>query len=524
MNRDEMLAQVEARREPWDVAVIGGGATGLGIAVDAASRGYATVLFEQVDFGKGTSSRATKLVHGGVRYLRQGNISLVVEALRERGRLLANAPHVTRRLPIVVPGYKWWEKPFYGLGLHVYDWLAWGHGIGSTRLLGVEETLRRLPTLDREGLRGGVAFFDGQFDDTRLLVSMARTAVQHGAAVVNYAPVVGLLKNGSQINGVVMRDSETGREISTRARVVVNATGVFADGVRRLDDPSTRPMLRPSQGVHIVLDRSFLPGPTAFMIPQTDDGRVLFAIPWNRHVVVGTTDTPTDDVSLEPRALASELDFILSHSRRYLSTDPADSDVRSVFVGLRPLVSGTTSRQTKSISREHTLLVEASGLVTMTGGKWTTYRSMAEETVDRAAEVGGLPRRACATATLRLHGATAEAGTEFEPYGTDGPAVTALSRSIVDGESRIHTRLDYLLGEVVWAAREEMARTVEDVLARRTRALFLDAEAARESAGRVASILAGELKRDEAWQRSQVEAFLKVSEGYRLQNLQEHGR
>jgi glycerol-3-phosphate dehydrogenase len=516
MNRDRSLEQVLGRSTPWDIVVIGGGATGVGIAVDAAQRGYDTLLLERFDFGKGTSSRATKLVHGGVRYLAQGNIKLVTEALYERSLMLSNAPHVARRLAFLVPGFKWWEKPYYGIGLKVYDALAGTHSLGWSRIVSRDEAVRMIPTIEPEHLRGGVVYRDGQFDDTRFLIHLARTAHEQGACLLNYARVIRLEKNNARITGVVFVDEETNEEIVARSRVVINATGVFADGVRHLDNPHLPDMLRPSQGIHVVLDRSFLPGQTAIMVPKTDDGRVLFVIPWNDHVVVGTTDTPVDHVDIEPRPLASELEFVMTHARRYLAKDPVDSDVRSLFAGQRPLVRSTGAGKTSSLSRDHTLVIDPSGLITITGGKWTTYRRMAQDAVNRAAAVGGLPKRACGTPHLRLHGALDRSPEEldFIPYGCEKQQVDDLCASIPDGNQLIVPSLPYRRGEVIWQARNELARTVEDVLARRTRALFLDAAGARAAAGQVATLLAGELGKDANWEQAQVEQFDSLSAGY----------
>ena len=518
MNRDSMLSMLDEDRV-WDVVVIGGGATGLGTAVDAASRGYSTLLLEQHDFAKGTSSRSTKLVHGGVRYLRQGNVSLVLEALRERGLLFRNAPHLVHNLGFIVPVYDWWEGPFYGVGLKLYDALAGKLGLGPSKLLSREETLARIPTLEPDGLDGGVVYYDGQFDDARLAVTLARTAAELGAAVINYIPVIRLLKNGQLVSGVVARDAESGAEREIRARSVINATGVFVDAVRAMDDADATPMVTPSQGVHIVLERSFQPGDNAIMVPHTDDGRVLFAVPWHECVVVGTTDTPVDDVSLEPRALPEEVGFLLEHAARYLTRDPAPSDVKSVFAGLRPLVRGIgKSKDTAAISRDHTISVSTSGLITVTGGKWTTYRKMAEDTVEVAAQLGGLEEHACVTAGLRLHGwSQAEYGRDdWQVYGSDARALRALIQGDAALAQRIHPALRYTDAEVVWAARHEMARTVEDVLARRSRALLLDARASIDAAPRVAALLQRELGRDDDWARAQVQAYTQLAHGYLL--------
>ena len=430
MNRDEMLACIGRRQGPWDVAIIGGGATGVGIAVDAASRGYSVVLLEQGDFGAGTSSRSTKLVHGGVRYLQQGNLSLVREGLRERAILRQNAPHLVTSLPLVIPAYEWWERPWYGAGLKLYDLLSGRSDFASSRLLSRPATLRILPTLQPSGLRGGVLYHDGRFDDARLLIHLAWTAAEQGAALLNYAPVLGVTTNaGGAVDGVLARDLESGHELRLPARVVINATGAFADAVRRLAAPDVDAMVAPSQGTHIVLSQEFLPGATAIMVPRTRDGRVMFAIPWRGHTLVGTTDTPVPDPLVEPLPRAQEIDFLLETIARYLRQVPGRADVLSAFAGIRPLLGAKQTRGTADLSRDYTIRVDRSGLVTIAGGKWTTYRRMAEDTLDRVASLGRLPARACVTTSLRIHG--------FDPHaarhgalclhGADAPAIAELS-------------------------------------------------------------------------------------------------
>jgi glycerol-3-phosphate dehydrogenase len=519
VKRDDMLDRLARRSRPWDMAVIGGGATGVGVAIDAAARGYDVVLFEGHDFGKGTSSRSTKLVHGGVRYLRQGNIPLVMEALRERGRLRANAPHLVHDLAFVVPNYDWWEAPFYGVGLKVYDALAGRYGFGPSRLLSRAETVERIPTIETGGLRGGVVYHDGQFDDARLLIHLARTASDWGATLVNHAPVTGLLKDGAGlVAGVRVRDEESGDELEVEASAVVNATGVFADQVRRLDAPDAERLIRPSQGVHLVLAGRFLPGNAAIMVPRTDDGRVLFAVPWHDRVLVGTTDTPLDHVSLEPRALEEEVTFLLQHAARYLSHDPTPDDVLSVFAGLRPLVSPESVDDTAALSRDHTLQISSSGLVTITGGKWTTYRHMAEDTVDHAATLAGLEPVPCPTRHLPIHGHWPHepADGALAVHGSDAPRVRDLATSDETLSAPLHPRLPTLRAEIVWAARHEMARTLDDALARRTRGLVLDARAASDAAPAAARLMAEELGRDRAWEEEQVDAFKRLAAGYVL--------
>jgi len=516
MDRDQAVDAIAGFRGFWDVIIIGGGATGLGTAVDAVSRGYRTLLLEQHDFSKGTSSRSTKLVHGGVRYLRQGNVSLVLEALHERGLLALNAPHLVRNQAFIVPVYDWWEGPFYGIGLKVYDALAGKLGLAPSRNLSREETLKRIPNLEREGLRGGVIYYDGQFDDSRLAVDLARTAVEHGGTVVNYMPVEGLLKSGGMVSGVAARDLESGREHEIHGRVVINATGVFTDRVLRMDDAETPAMVTPSQGTHLVLGSEFLPGESAIMVPHTTDGRVLFAVPWHDRVVVGTTDVEVEEPILEPRALPEEVDFILENAARYMDRDPTRADVLSVFAGLRPLVSVGNEDETSKLSRDHTVLVSESGLVTITGGKWTTYRRMAQDVVDQATLVAGLVPRPCATETLRIHGWLKQIDPEdpLHVYGSDAPAVRGLAEDRSELGNPLHDRLPLTGARVVWAVRHEMARTVEDVLARRTRALLLDARASVEAAPEVAKIMARQLKRGRKWQKEQVAAYGSVAEGY----------
>ena len=502
-DRAAQLAHVQARREPWDMAIIGGGATGAGVAVDAASRGYSVVLIEQSDFGKGTSSRSTKLVHGGVRYLARGNISLVMDALDERDLLLRNAPHLVRDLPLIVPAYAWWERPYYGSGLKIYDLLAGLSPFGRSRLLSRSATLARVPTIRAEGLRGAVEYHDGQFDDARLLVNLIQTAVAQGAAALNYLRAEALMTGTSgRIDGVAARDVESGEELSIPARIVVNATGAFVDNIRRMSRLDAEPIIAPSQGIHLVFDRSFMPGSTAILVPRTPDGRVLFAIPWLDHTLIGTTDTPIDEPSLEPAPLDEEIDFVLATAARYLEKPPQRSDVLSVFAGIRPLVRAGDTKTTAAMSRDHTLRINRAGLVTTTGGKWTTYRRMAEETVNLAVKSAGLPQRKCVTRKLSILGAD------------DAANINALARAEPALGERLHDALPCTGAHVVWGVRHEMARTVEDVLARRCRALFLNAKAAMAMAPRTAALMARELGRDETWQRREVESFAALARNY----------
>jgi glycerol-3-phosphate dehydrogenase len=504
MKRQHLIAQL-ARPVTYDVAIIGGGATGLGVALDAAARGFSVVLVEAHDFAKGTSSRATKLVHGGVHYLAQCNIALVREALRERATLLHNAPHLAQPLPFVLPSYRYWETPFYGAGLLMYDALAGKAGLGATEFLSRDQTLACLPTLRAAGLKGGIKYWDGQFDDARLALALARTAAARGALVVNYCAATGLRHENGKVIGLSCQDGETGQVHELKARCVINAAGVWVDEFRQKDGEAigrvVKPMVAPSQGVHVVVDREFLPGGHALMVPKTADGRVLFGVPWLGKVILGTTDTPRHDLPQEPRPFREELEFILSESARYLERAPRPADIRSMWVGLRPLVKpqGDDGDDTKGLSREHTVLVSRSGLVTVTGGKWTTYRAMAEDVLEKCADKRLLERtRAGVTASLILLGgeglSTCQARISepqgLHSYGSEAAAVAALpgaARDLGGGLTEAMVR---------FAARHEYARTVEDVLARRSRLLFLDARLAGSLAAEVGALLAQENGRD----------------------------
>lgn len=512
-DRSQILQRLGEQVE-WDVLIVGGGATGLGAAVEAASRGYKTALIERADFAKGTSSRSTKLVHGGVRYLEQMNLTLVIDALRERGLMLQNAPHLVHDLSFVVPIFGFFDLPYYGLGLKVYEWLSGRLSFGPSRTLSPTETLAMLPGVRSEGLRGGVLYHDGQFDDARYAISLMRTFEELNGTAINYVEASGFIEHNGKIAGVHARDLETDTLLDLRAKVVLNATGVFTEQLLAMaGDRET--LLSVSQGSHFVLPPSFLPTSNAMMIPKTSDGRVLFAIPWHGATVVGTTDEAVERASTEPHAMASERSFLMEHIGKYLGQRPRPDQILSMWSGLRPLVrkgGGATSK----LSRDHTILVHPSGLVTVTGGKWTTYRRMGEDAINRAAEVGNLRKEPSRTRSLRLHGWTREPATVESDgvYGSDLPLLERLSLEDPRLEEPIHRRLPYKMREVLWAARHEMARTVEDVLARRTRALFLDARAAIEAAPRVAEVLARELGRTEQWKTRDLEAFASVARSY----------
>ncbi len=516
-DRTRLVNQLKSR-SLWDVIVVGGGATGLGIALDSVTRGYSTLLLEQSDFAKGTSSRSTKLVHGGVRYLAQGNIDLVKESLYERGVLYKNATHLVGNQSFIIPNYSWWDHFFYTFGLKIYDFLAGKLSLGASHRISKEETISRLHTVKLEKLKGGVVYHDGQFDDSRLAINLAQTAIEHGATVLNYFKVENLLKNDSgKINGVQVKDVETESLYSINGKVVINATGVFADAILKMDDAAAKKRIQPSQGVHLVLDKSFLPGNDAIMIPKTSDGRVLFLVPWYNRIVVGTTDTLVDSYSLEPLALKKEIAFILETANRYLTKQVTENDVLSVFAGLRPLVApGDKSKKTKEISRSHKIIISNSGLISITGGKWTTYRRMAQDTLNKAIALKKLPVSKCKTKNLLIHGAKGDVdrSNRLYIYGSDQKALIDLKIHVPEYREKLHPDLEFTKAEVIWAIRNEMARTVDDVLSRRVRVLFLDAKVAMEIAPVVAVILAKELQKSDDWISGQIKDFNQIARNY----------
>ena len=516
MKREESLKLLADEGRVWDMVIIGGGATGLGCAVDAVLRGYSVALFEQDDFAKGTSSRSTKLVHGGVRYLQHGDVALVFEALRERGRMKANAPHLVKDQAFVISNYRWRDNFLYFCGLAFCDLLSLGFGYGRSRFISAAKTARCLPVSVKRGLKGGIVYHDGQFDDSRMAVNLAQTCAEHGGCLLNHAPVEEIMHDEKgRVCGVRMTDSETGRRYRVRARSVVNAAGVFVDRVMAMDQPGHAPLVRPSQGVHLVLDKRFLQSDYAIMVPKTSDGRVLFAVPWHDKVVVGTTDILRETPEEEPRPLEEEIDFILGTAALYMDPAPTRADILSMFAGQRPLAAPSREgKSTKELSRGHKIIVSDHSLITITGGKWTSYRKMAEDTVDKAGVLGLLPLRKCMTRRFPIHGYRehSDLTNHLYVYGSDMPAIAELMRQGYD--TKLVDGLDYTEAEVVWAIREEMARTVEDVLARRVRILFVDARRAVQAAPRVAQLLAAELGYDEVWERAQVEQFTRLAEHY----------
>lgn len=517
MNREKNLLQVQTKTKVWDIAVIGGGASGLGVALDAASRGLSVLLVEKADFAKGTSSRSTKLIHGGVRYLAQGQLSLVFEALKERGLLLKNAPHLTHNQSFLIPIYTWWERIQYSIGLKLYDWMAGSLSLGSSKFISKEETLQRLPQLLSKELQGAVCYFDGQFDDARLAIHLAQTADELGACLLNYVKVTGLSKDSNgKLTGLTFRDEIRKENHHIQAKMIVNATGVFADKILQLDNPSAAKTIQPSQGIHLILDLKFLGGKDALMIPKTKDGRVLFGVPWHDKLLLGTTDTIREKAKLEPEALQQEIDFVLETAGGYLTKKPSRADVIAVFAGLRPLARPKEgSTKTKEISRSHKIIRSPSGLVSLTGGKWTTYRKMGEDTVDFFTRITGRAIPASATSKQHIHGytETIPAG-HWAVYGTDAQKIQALAVQNPALAELIHPRFPNILAEVVWACEQEMALTVEDVLSRRIRLLILDPEVALASAEKVARTMAGVLHKKEDWVDTELLNFKKIATKY----------
>lgn len=518
MKREEQLSKVKNGNDIWDVVIVGGGATGLGCAIDAAARGYKVALFEKDDFAKCTSSRSTKLVHGGVRYLAKGDVALVLEALKERGRMKANAPHLVKDQAFIISNYTHWDNFLYFFGLTFYDMLSFGFGYGRSKFISAKEVMRRIPTSVEKGLKGGVVYHDGQFDDSRMAVNMAQTCVERGGCVVNYATVKGITHNDKgSVSGVTVIDNETGEEFTVKTKSVVNAAGCFVDDIMQMDKPGMDKMVTPSQGVHIVLDMKFLQSDSAIMVPKTSDGRVLFAVPWHDKVVVGTTDIPRSTAESEPKPLDEEIEFILNTASLYMNPAPTRKDILSVFAGQRPLAAPKKDgKSTKEISRSHKIIVSDNNLVTITGGKWTSYRLMAEDTIDKIISMGLLPKKKCNTYKLKIHGYRPKPNLadHMYVYGSDEPAILDMIKKDAKMGEKLVKGYDYTVAEVVWAVRKEMARTVDDVLARRVRILFVDAKASIKATRRVAEIMAAELNKDNDWIESQVAEFTKIATNY----------
>ena len=517
--RNESIARIE-NTEEWDIIIIGGGATGLGTAVDAAARGYKTLLVEKYDFAKGTSSKSTKLVHGGVRYLANGDVKLVISALKERGLIFKNAPHLSFVQSFVIPTYSFYGKMKFLIGLKLYDWLAGRLRIGKSSLLSKKEVIEKLPKINQKNLNGGIQYFDGQFDDARLALNLGQTAYEHGATVLNYAEVTGLTKDeNGKISGIEFLEKDSNKTYKLKSKVVINATGVFVDDILKLDVAAHKNLVRPSQGAHIVIDKKFLGNTDALMIPETSDGRVLFGVPWHDKVLLGTTDTPLDAHQIEPKPLEEEIEFILKTAHNYLDDAPTRQDVLSVYAGLRPLAAPTDSdsNSTKEISRDHKLIKSNSGLITITGGKWTTYRKMAEETVDMAIHQGKLAPQSCKTFNLPIHGYSIERRSDhWQVYGSDTQEILKLVSKDPSLGNKLHEDYEFIEAEIIWACRNEMIYNIEDFLARRIRFILLDALASLQVAPRVAELMAQELQKDENWIQTQLKNYRTLIENYTL--------
>jgi glycerol-3-phosphate dehydrogenase len=518
MNREDVLAKIK-NTDIWDVVVIGGGASGLGIAVDSANRGYATLLVEQSDFAKSTSSKSTKLVHGGVRYLAQGNLSLVREASIERGLLTKNAPHLVKNQTFIIPVYNRWSRLKYTLGLKLYDWISGHLSLGTSVFISRKKVLEKLPGIISKNLVGGVLYHDGQFDDARLAINLAQTIFDKGGYAVNYMKVIDLIKEEEKVGGVIVLDTESNEQYTIKSKAVINATGIFADDILQMDKPDTKKNIAVSQGIHLVLDKKFFPGDDAMMIPQTSDGRVLFIVPWHNKLLMGTTDTPVRNISLEPVALEAEIQFILQTAATYLTESPTRNDILSVFAGLRPLAAPEKEdSNTKEISRSHKILISESGMFSIIGGKWTTYRKMGEDMIDRIEKEMQWKHIPSSTASLHIHGYTMQ----FDPtdplyyYGSDETFIKKIIEE--SGDEWISKKLQLSKAQIVWAIREEMARTVEDVLSRRSRALLLDAKESISINPLVAKVMAQEMNKDETWMNEQISFFNNVAKNYVIKN------
>ncbi len=526
VSREQQIQKLEEAIS-WDFIIIGGGASGLGIAVDAASRGFKTVLFEGNDFAKGTSSKSTKLAHGGVRYLAQGNIDLVTEALEERGILAKNAKHLFKNLSFIIPNYKWWQGYYYVIGLKIYDLLSKKLSLGKSELINKTKTLSLLPNLKKEQLSSGVIYRDGQFDDSRLAINLAQTAIEQGATVLNYFKVINIMSDTNGKNErVTVADRETDKVYDIKSKCIINATGIFTDKILKINDPTHKKTVIPSRGIHLVLDKSFLNSDYAIMIPKTSDGRVLFIIPWHEKVLVGTTDTPIRKKTLDPVATKAEINFILKNVKLYLKKVPKKRDILSIFAGLRPLAAPKEDdTKTKEVSRSHKIIVSDSSLISIVGGKWTTYRKMAEDVVDKSIQIHQYLRVKSKTKHLHIHGNILKASITKEDYlsvyGSDAEDLKKLEESNILYSQKIHVNFNFTVAQIIWAIRHEMARSVEDVLARRTRLLFLDARAAIVSSAFVAKIMADELKRDKNWIEEQDAKFKKVAISYVIDHYYE---
>ncbi|NXD26145.1 GPDM protein, partial [Spelaeornis formosus] len=556
-SREQQILALQSSGE-FDVLVIGGGATGCGCALDAATRGLKTALLERDDFSSGTSSRSTKLIHGGVRYLQKAIMKLdfeqyrmVKEALEERAHLLQSAPHLSAPLPIMLPIYKWWQLPYYWVGIKLYDLVAGSQCLKSSYVLTKTRALELFPMLRKDKLVGAIVYYDGQHNDARMNLAIALTAARYGAATANYTEVRQLLKSpGGQggrqrVCGVRCRDVITGKEFDVRAKCVINATGPFTDSIRKMDDQEVPNICQPSAGVHIVMPGYYSPDNMGLLDPATSDGRVIFFLPWEKMTIAGTTDSPTD-VTSHPIPTEEDINFILSEVRNYLGADVEvrRGDVLAAWSGIRPLVTNPDSKDTQSLSRNHVVTISDSGLVTIAGGKWTTYRAMARDTIDAAIREHNLKAGSCQTMGLQLEGAQNWSPTLYirlvQDYGLESEVAQHLASTYGDKAfevakiaqvtgkrwpivgKRLVSEFPYIEAEVVYGVRE-YARTAVDIISRRTRLAFLNVQAAHEALPRIVDIMAKELNWCEQKKKEQLETaktFLYYEMGYKVKTDQ----
>jgi glycerol-3-phosphate dehydrogenase len=513
IKRSDLLNKIKDTKQ-FDVVIIGGGAVGLGAGLDASSRELKTLVIEKYDFAKGTSSRSTKLLHGGVRYLAQLHFNLVKDSLREKERLYNNAPHLTKDCEFIIPCYKYFDMLFYRAGLFLYDVLA-GFPKGHTSgFLSKAALIKKYPNIKQQGLVGGIVYHDGIFDDARLALSLSRSIIALKSFAINYCEAIDFIKENGKIVGVVVKDRLSGEEFTVSSSCVLNATGIFSDEIRNIDQPNSPAIVQQAQGVHIVVDKKHFNSAESLLIPKTDDGRVLFTVPWHGEVLVGTTDTKVEESKIEPVAFKEEINFIIGNINKYLEKPITEKDILSIYAGIRPLIKQDSSN-TSAISREEKMVLSQSNLVSVIGGKWTSYRRMSEKVVDFLIANKLVKAGKSNTANLQLHGFLKREYVEIlddhiRQYGSD----LKILKTLEGNEEKIHPKMPFTKAQVLYALRYEQAQTVDDVLARRTRALFLNAKYAKEAAQTVAEIMAKELGKNQAWIKEQVAYFEDVAKNY----------
>ncbi len=506
MNRQTSLDKISTV-DTWDIIIIGGGATGMGIALDATTRGLKTLLVEKGDLANGTSSRSTKLVHGGVRYLKQFHFKLVFEAIKERKIILKNAPHLSSALPFIIPIYSYFNMLYYGIGLFLYEMLAgWESNIGRTTLLSRKSTINNLPFIKTKNLKGGILYYDAQFNDSQLCIDIAATATNNDATIINYFECADFIKSNEKVIGIQGVDRLSQKKYTIKGKNIINATGVFSDTILQMDDPQKSSIIKPSKGVHLVFND---PGKTltkyALMSPIKQDDRVIFVIPWMGKLLVGTTDTPIEKITTEPAASMEDVAYLLNLYNSLSENKIDKNSVVSMFAGLRPLIKLSDEDATALISREHSILTSASGIITIAGGKWTTYRKMAEDVMELVIANQKLPNSKCKTEYISVD-ISAVKNKTIESY-------ILSDKSLAE---KIHPAFSFTKAQVVYAIQHEMAMTIEDVLARRIRLLFLDAKAAIEAAKEVAKIFVNYANKEDEQMKEQMVAFEKIANKYLL--------